>query len=85
MRSRSIRWQVAKVLSPLICALVASAIWPDLIKLEMCIRDSIRGAAGLCRAWQRCPVAGYRHDQRLDLVVAAQRVAARRRLSLIHI
>ncbi|AMG43559.1 hypothetical protein AL520_02030 [Achromobacter xylosoxidans] len=35
MRSRSIRWQVAKVLSPLICALVASAIWPDLIKLAL--------------------------------------------------
>lgn len=35
IRFRSIRWQVAKVLSPLICAAVASAIWPDLIKLAL--------------------------------------------------
>lgn len=35
MRFRSINWQVAKVLSPLICAAVASVIWPDLIKLAL--------------------------------------------------
>lgn len=35
MLFRSYRWQVAKVVSPLIVALLAAAIWPDFIQLAM--------------------------------------------------